>query len=309
MENRIPSFLLNGSPPPSSLNRDSGRVRVSFVEKGINYLAGVIKRGYIPSELLSKNGLFQKIDPRIKVSFLVFFIVVVSLKRDLLSELYISIFIFALTLLSRINVVTFYRRVLVFGFIFGFLIAFPSAFNFVTKGEMILPVATLPRSYDIWIYHLPATIGITREGMLGVAMLTTRVINSLSLSFLVLYTTPFPEMVKALKVLKVPDTFLIIISLCYKYIFIFSKTIEDMYLAKRARMLKEDDNKETREWTAGRLALIFRKTRIRCEEVFRAMAGRGFSDSIKLYGLGKMRTTDWASGAILFSAGLLFLLM
>ena len=82
-----------------------------------------------------------------------------------------------------------------------------------------------------------------------------------------------------------------------------------MYLAKRARMLREDDNKKAREWTAGRLALIFRKTQLRCEEVFRAMVGRGFSDTIKLYGFGKMHATDWASGAILFSVGLLFLLM
>ncbi len=307
MANRIPSFLLDRSSPVR-LKRVSGKRRVSFVEKGINHLAGVIKRGYIHSELLSKKGFFQKIDPRIKIFFLIFFIIIVSLKRDLLSELYVSIFVFVLVLLSRLEVVTFYRRVLLLGFIFGFLIALPSAFNVVTKGEMILPVAKLSRPYDFWIYHVPATIGITKEGMLGVAMLTMRVINSLSLSFLVLHTTPFPEMVKALKMLKVPDAFLIIISLCYKYIFIFSKTIEDMYLAKRARMLREDDNKKAREWTAGRLALIFRKTQLRCEEVFRAMVGRGFSDSIKLYGFGKMRATDWASGAILFSVGLLFLL-
>lgn len=308
MANRIPSFLLD-RPSPAPLKRDSGRVRVSFVEKGINHLAGVIKKGYVHSEFLSKNGFFQKIDPRIKIFFLIFFIIIVSLRKDLLSELYLSIFVFVLVLLSRLKVVTFYRRVLLFGFFFGFLIALPSAFSPLTKGEIILPVATLSRPYDFWIYHIPATIGITKEGMLGVAMLTMRVINSLSLSFLVLYTTPFPEMVRALKILKVPDTFLIIISLCYKYIFLFSRTIEDMYLAKRARMLKEEDNKKAREWTAGRLALIFRKTQLRCEEVFRAMVGRGFSDSIKLYGFGKMRPTDWASGAILFSIGFLFLLM
>ena len=308
MANRIPSFLLD-RPSPAPLKRDSGRVRVSFVEKEINHLAGVIKKGYVHSEFLSKNGFFQKIDPRIKIFFLIFFIIIVSLRKDLLSELYLSIFVFVLVLLSRLKVVTFYRRVLLFGFFFGFLIALPSAFSPLTKGEIILPVATLSRPYDFWIYHIPATIGITKEGMLGVAMLTMRVINSLSLSFLVLYTTPFPEMVRALKILKVPDTFLIIISLCYKYIFLFSRTIEDMYLAKRARMLKEEDNKKAREWTAGRLALIFRKTQLRCEEVFRAMVGRGFSDSIKLYGFGKMRPTDWASGAILFSIGFLFLLM
>jgi len=308
MANRIPSFLLDRSSP-APLKPDSGRVRVSFVEKGINHLARVIKKGYIHSEFFPRTGFFQKIDPRIKIFFLIFFIIIVSLRKDLLSELYVSIFIFVLVLLSRLKAVTFYRRVLLFGFFFGFLIALPSAFNFVTKGEMILPVATLSRPYDFWIYHIPATIGITKEGMLGVAMLTMRVINSLSLSFLVLYTTPFPEMVRALKILRVPDTFLIIISLCYKYIFLFSKTIEDMYLSKRARMLGEEDNKKAREWTAGRLALIFRKTQLRCEEVFRAMVGRGFSDSIKLYGFGKMRPMDWASGAILFSIGLLFLLM
>ena len=308
MANRIAPFLLDRSSP-APLKRDLGRVRMSFVEKGINHLARVIKRGYVHSEFLSKNGFFQKIDPRIKIFFLIFFIVIVSMKKELLSELYVSIFVFILVLLSRLKVVTFYRRVFLFGFIFGFLIALPSAFNFMTKGEIILPIATLSRTYGFWIYHIPATIGITREGMLGVAMLTMRVMNSLSLSFLVLHTTPFPEMVRALKILKVPVTFLIVISLCYKYVFIFSKTIEDMYLAKRARMLREDDNKKAREWTAGRLALIFRKTQLRCEEVFRAMAGRGFSDSVKLYGFEKLGPTDWASGAILFSAGLLFLLM
>jgi cobalt/nickel transport system permease protein len=308
MENRIPPFLLDRSSP-RFLKRDAGKVKIPFVEKGINHLAGVIKRGYMHWELLSQNGFFQKIDPRIKIFFLMFFIVIVSLKRDLLSELYVWIFVLVLALLSRLNILIFYRRVLFFGFIFGFLIALPSAFNLITKGEIILPIAKLSRPYDFWIYHVPATIGITRQGMLGVAMLTMRVINSLSLSFLVLYTTPFPEMVRALKVLKVPDTFLIIISLCYKYIFLFSKTVEDMYLAKKGRMIREDSNKKAREWIAGRLAFIFRKTQIRCEEVFRAMVGRGFSDTIKLYGFRKMRATDWASGAFLFSMGLLFLLI
>ncbi len=308
MANRIPSFLLD-RPSPSSLKRNPGRVKISFVERGIDHLAGVIKRGYIHSEPLSKNGFFQRIDPRIKIFFLIFFIIIVSLKKDLLSEFYVSIFVFVLVLLSRLKVIIFYRRVLLFGFFFGFLIALPSAFNFITTGELIFPVVKFSRPYDFWIYHVPATIGITKQGMSAVAMLTARVINSLSLSFLVLYTTPFLEMVKALKILKVPDSFLIVISLCYKYIFIFSKTIEDMYLAKRARMLREEKNKRAREWIAGRLALMFRKTQLRCEEVYRAMIGRGFSDSIKLYGFGKMRARDWASGAVLFSIGFLFLLM
>lgn len=308
MANRIPSFLLDRSSP-RPFKQDTGKVKISFIEKGINHLAGVIKKGYVHWQLLSQNGLFQKMDPRIKVLFLIFFIVIVSLKRDFLSEIYIWIFILVLALLSRLSIVTFYKRVLFLGFIFGFLIALPSAFNLITKGEIILPVVKLSRPYHFWIYHVPADIGITREGIYGVTTLTMRVINSLSLSFLVLYTTPFPEIVRALKVLKVPDSFLIIITLCYKYIFIFSKTVEDMYLAKKSRMIREDSNKKAREWIAGRLAFIFKKTRLRCEEVFKAMVVRGFSDTIRVYGFRKMRTADWFSGAFLFSMGLLFLLM
>ena len=308
MASKIPKFLLDSSSPSPPVG-GSGRVRVSFVEKGLSRLAAVMRSGHLPMESLSKNGFFQKIDPRIKICFLIFFIIIVSLKKDLFSEVSLFIFILVLVLLSRLKILTFYKRVFLFGFFFGFLMAFPSAFNVVVKGAIILPVASFSRSYDLWIYHIPATIGITKEGLLGVALLTVRMINSLSLSFLVLYTTSFPELMKALKILRVPDTFLIVINLCYKYIFIFSKTIEDIYLAKRARMLRGDDSRKAREWTTGRLVLIFRRTQVRCEEVFKAMAARGFSDTIKLYGFKKIPRTDWATGAILFSAGILFLLV
>jgi energy-coupling factor transporter transmembrane protein EcfT len=179
----------------------------------------------------------------------------------------------------------------------------------ITKGEVILPIAKLSRPYHFWIYDIPADFGITKEGILGVTTLTMRVINSLSLSFLVLYTTPFQEIIKALKVLKVPDTFIMIITLCYKYIFIFSKTVEDMHLAKKSRMIREDSHAEAREWIAGRLVFIFRKTRLRCEELFTAMIARGFSGPIRLHGFRKMHTADWFSGIFLFAMGLLFLVI
>jgi cobalt/nickel transport system permease protein len=308
MANRIPSFLLDPSPL-GSFTKETGKVKIPFIEKGIHHVAGVIRKGYVHWELSSQNGYLQRVDSRIKVLFLLFLIIIVSLKRDWLPEIYIFIFIFVLAMLSRLSLRMLYKRVLLLGFIFGFLVALPSAFNVITKGETLLSVAKLPRSYDFWIYHVPSNIGITEEGILGVGMLTLRVINSLSLSFLVLYTTPFPEIVKALKVLKVPDSFLIILTLCYKYIFIFSKAIEEMHLAKKSRMVREVSNKKAREWIAGRLGFIFRKTHLRCQELFKAMIGRGFSDTIRLYGLRKMNAVDWFSGVFLFSMGVLFLLI
>jgi cobalt ECF transporter T component CbiQ len=306
MANKIPPFLLNPSVP-IFLKKGTGKVKISFIEKGINHLAGVIKKGYAQVELSSQNGFFQKIDARVKILFLFFLIIIVSVKRDLLSEICIWGFVFLLSLLSRLNVVALYKRILFLGLIFGFLIALPSAFNFITRGEMIIPIVKLSRSYTFWIYHLPAEIGITKEGIEGVLTLTMRVINSLSLSFLILYTTPFSEILRALKVLRVPDTFLIIITLCYKYIFLFAKTVEDMHLAKKSRTVREVKNHEAREWITERMAFIFRRTQLRCEEVYGAMIGRGFSDQLKLYGFRKMRLTDWCWGFSLFSVGVYLL--
>ena len=306
MANRIPSFLLAQSAP-GSFKPGTGKVKVPFLERGINHLAGVIRKGYAQWEFSSQNGFFQKIDARVKVLFLLFFILIVSLKTNVLPETYIWIFVFALTLFSRLSILKVYKRVLLLGFLFGFLVALPSAFNVITKGEIILSVVTLSRPYHFWIYQIPAEVGLTKEGIYGVALLTLRVINSLSLSFLVLYTTPLSEMVRALKFLRVPDSFLIIILLCYKYILIFLKSVENMYLAKKSRMIREDSPEKAREWIAGRLAYIFRKTHRRGEDVFQAMVSRGFSDSIKIYGFKKFGLWDGLAGLSLFLIGILFL--
>lgn len=280
---------------------------MSFIDSGISHLGRVIKTGYIQWELASKDGFFHRIDARIKMLFLIFFIIIVSLKKEIVPEIIIALFVFGLTAISRLNLFNFYKKVIPLGFIFGFLIALPSAFNIITKGEVILPVIHLSRSYDIWIYHVPETIGITREGISGVVMLTMRVLNSVALSFLILYTTPFPEIIRALKVFKVPDTILMIITLTYKYIFIFAKIVEDMHLAKKSRIAGVVSNAEVRKWIAGRIAFIFKKTQQRCEDVFNAMLSRGFSDTIKLHGFRKINKMDLATGFFLFFAGVIFL--
>ncbi|MDA8085305.1 MAG: cobalt ECF transporter T component CbiQ [Nitrospiraceae bacterium] len=305
MENKIPAFLLER---PSSVTI-KGTIKMPFIEKGIHHVASVIKTGYIQWETASKDNFFQKIDPRIKVLFLLFFVLIVSLKKDIMPEVMIGAFVFILTLVARLNILSLYKRVLFFGFIFGFLIALPSAFNTITKGEIIFPILHLSKTYSFWIYRIPKEIGLTGEGVYGVVMLTSRVMNSLAISLFVLYTTPFPDIIKALKVLRVPDGFLMIITLTYKYIFIFAKTVEDMHLAIKGRLAGQVSNSNARRWIAGRIAFIFMKTRLRCEEIFKAMLGRGFSGSIRIYGGKKLNARDWITGAILLLSGFIFLLI
>jgi energy-coupling factor transporter transmembrane protein EcfT len=303
---RIPRFLLGRSS--SSSPKFEGRgLKTPLLEKGIRHVAEIIKTNFSQWESASKNGLFQKIDARIKILFLIFFLIIVSLKREIAPEVAIGIFVFLLALSSRLNLLRFYKKVFFLGFVFGFLIGLPSALNLVTKGEVVFPILSLSKPHDFWIYHIPEQIGLTKEGMYGVGMLTFRVLNSLSLTLLLLHTTPFSEVMKALKIIKIPDGLLVMMTLSYKYFFLFANTVEEMHLAKKSRLMRELGPGDARRWVAGRIAFIYGKTQKRSEDIFRAMLSRGFSDSIKIYGFRKLNVQDGGVAISLFLLGVLFL--
>jgi cobalt ECF transporter T component CbiQ len=306
MKNEIPSFLLERTDHVAFVH-EKGTVKMSFLEKGMTHLAEVITAAYMQWESASVDGLFQRIDARVKVIFMLAFVVIVSLKKSVLPEIYLGCFTFSLVVLSRLSIISFYRRVLVLGFFFGFLIALPSALNLITKGEIIIPLIRLSQEHQFWVYEIPGEIGVTREGINAVSMLTLRVVNSLSLAFLILHTTPFPEIIKALKVLRVPDSFLMVITLSYKYIFIFARTVEDMHLAKKSRLTQQIRSADAGKWVAGRMGFLFKKTRLRCEDIFKAMLSRGFSDDIRLYAPPMLRARDIGAACVLAVAGVFFL--
>jgi cobalt/nickel transport system permease protein len=287
--------------------KNIGSIRLSFIDRSIEKIAGIIK-SYLLFESAPVNGMFQRLDSRVKILFMIFFLIIVSLKKDIKSEILIFLIIYIFVYFSKLKIFSFYKRVFFLGFIFGFLVALPSSLNFITSGEIILPLVHLNSSKDFWIYHIPSVIGITAEGLTGTIMLTLRVINSLSISFLVVYTTKFSEMIRAFKVLKIPDTFLMIISITYKYIFIFARTVEDIYFSMKSRITGSLNRSEMRDLIAGRMAFMFKKSRITCEDVYRAMISRGFSNEIRIYSFNRMRIIDWFSGIMLLIIGIIIIL-
>ncbi|HXW68417.1 MAG TPA: CbiQ family ECF transporter T component, partial [Dissulfurispiraceae bacterium] len=189
MENKIPSFLLE-KRTPGLPGRKTSSVGSSFVDKGLSYIAGVVKAGYIQWELASGKGFLQKFDARAKVFFLFFFIGIISFKQSVCAEISIGVFIFTLAVFSGVNVVGFYKRVFSFGFFFGFVVALPASLNIISSGKLVMQLVELPKPYDFWGYHVPRQIGLTRQGITGLMMLTLRVANSVALSLLVISTTP-----------------------------------------------------------------------------------------------------------------------
>lgn len=280
---------------------------MSFLDKSIDQIGDFLRRAFIQWDSSTKNGYLQRIDARIKILLLLFFIIIINLKRDLISEFLIGLLIFLLVIVSRLNLFDFYKKVLIPAFIFGTLLSSPASVNIIMDGNVILPLVHLNEPYVFWIYRIPKTIGITEEGIFMVILLTSKVMNSVGISLLVLYTTPFAELIKALKILRVPDTLLIIINLTYKYIFIFAKTAGDMHLAKKSRSARDIFPKDAKRWIAGRIFLLFKKTLQRSEDINKAMISRGFSGSINIRGQNRIKTTDVLNGIMFFLAGIIIL--
>jgi energy-coupling factor transporter transmembrane protein EcfT len=168
----------------------------------------------------------------------------------------------------------------------------PAVLNIVTNGEIIVKVFQFKTDYSFWIYHLPATIGITSEGCLVVARFYLKVVNSITLTLLIIYTTPFNEIIKSLRIFWVPYMFLLTITLTYKFIFILSQTTEETYFAMKSRWWRNTRESQINKIVAGRITHIFRKSWIKYEEVYRAMVARGYSGAVTIIYSKKLKWQD-----------------
>lgn len=305
MRRTIAPFLLK-EPPREEESSRGGRRGGAFLDRAIRGLSRFVGTAYVQWDLSSRRGLLQGLDPRLKLLFLVGCVVLISIKRGLLGQGLVAGLFLSLAILSRLNLLALYGRVLALGFVFGFLVTIPSSLNVVTPGEMILPL--FAPSEEGRILWLPASegIGLTREGLWGVATVTSRVVNSITATFLVLYTTPFAGIVRGLKLFRVPDAMLMVIWLTYKYLFVLVRIVEEMHLARKARLAVDAGPWETRRWAANRMAMLFRKTQMRCDEIHKGMVARGFSGTIEVRGLGRFTARDWLAAGILVLAAVVF---
>jgi cobalt ECF transporter T component CbiQ len=291
MNNGLPPFLLYNeirSNKPLVKKKHS----LSFIDRTIRSIASIIKIVYIQSDTAGRKGFLQQLDARVKAIFLFFFIIIISLNRQVSSQLLITVFFFILLVFSKINLAFVYKKVVVLSFFFGFLIIAPAALNIVNNGEIIAKIFHFEHSHSFWIYHVPAVIGITKEGCRVVIRFYLKVANSLTLTLLIIYSTPFNDIIKSLRIFRIPNMLLLVLTLTYKFIFILSQTTEETYFAMKSRWWKNTRESHANSIIAGRITHIFRKSWIKYEEIYRAMLARGYTGTVRIICSGNIKWQD-----------------
>lgn len=264
---------------------------IGWLERTIAEVAGSIERAVFTEEHARKPGWLQRIDPRAKLGMFVALVLAAGLSNALpvLIGLYVVILFAARA--SRVPFDFFVRRVWLGIPFFAGVVILPSIF-----------FAPGPRLFDLALgpLHLAPSI----PGLTGAVVFVARVGVSVSLAVLLVLTTPWADVLKSLQALRVPQVFILLLSMTYRYIFLFFRTANGMFEARKSRMVGRTTGNEQRGWITGSMMSLLNRSFKMSNDVYAAMMARGFTGAIRSYTTYRMQTADWVAlaGAVALAA-------
>lgn len=303
----IPGWLRQGEeavPLPAAGGRGQ-----AFLDKTIRDAAAFAEAVFSSDSIARRGGVLQGIDPRFKLVGFLALIVAVSLLRSPLVVWGVYFATLAVAALSRINPLFFIKRVWLFIPLFAAAIAVPALFSPLTPGEPLFVLAHLGQSRQLGPYRIPAEIAITRQGVELFALFIGRVAASVSLAVLLTLTTRWDRLLASLRVLRVPQPFIMILAMTWRYIQLLVRTVAEMHVARASRTVRCRAVGTEQRWVASRIGQLFRKSYGLSLEVHDAMLSRGFAGEVRL--LSPFRATGgdfaWLFLALLLCAAAVML--
>ncbi len=306
MENEIPSYLLQSRNDKTEPVKSKG-VKLSFPDRTIMNSASAIKSIYLQAENASKDNFIYRLSSHVKFILLIYIIIIISIVSDPGKQLIITMFILSFYIASHLKFFDVYKKIFFLAIVFGLIVVSPASLNLISPGKIIFNIFTFNKPVHFWIYTIPENIGFTENGLKVVSLIFLRILNSVSFAMLIVFTTSFASFIKSFKIIGVPDTFLMIINLAYKYIFILSRTIEETYFALKSRLSGNIKNSRMRELVGGRIFFIFKKSMMIYENTYFAMVSRGYRGKVILSSQKKLTAADFITLISIIAAGILII--
>jgi cobalt/nickel transport system permease protein len=166
---------------------------------------------------------------------------------------------------------------------FSLLIAIPAIFNIFSPGQAIAVLRLA--NFQLLI---------TKEGLQAAALFVMRVLVGVSYAVLLSLVTSHTELLKVLRIFKIPQIFIMTLGMCYRYIYLFVEIIESTYLSIRSRTGGIAQYKKGQKIVAWNIAYLWQRSYVLSQEVYMAMLSRGYKgEPVLLYDL-RSGIKDWA---------------
>ena len=257
-----------------------------------------VKKSVFADEYALQRGFLQSLDPRIKTLTFLLLIIQVLLTNNIAVLLFLYAFCLLLAGLSAIGLGSFLKRTWVFIPLFSLFIAIPALFSIFTPGQALC-------AWKIF----GVTLIITRQGLSGAALFVMRVVSSVSFAVLLSITTKHFELLKVLRIFKIPQIFVMTAGMCYRYVYLLVETLENTYVAIKSRIGGRVHYKRGQHIVAWNIAYLWSRSYRLNEEVYNAMLSRGYNGEVRILNDFKAGLKDWLwlSFSALFSILIFYL--
>lgn len=243
-------------------------------------------------------SVIHRLDARVKLPLAVAFIVTAALVRPGAWPAYVLLFAtaFSVVLLSELGVGFVYKRALL-------------AAPFVLAA---LPLMFTVAGPALASFHIGGwTLTLTASGLVRFVSIALKSWLSLQMAIVLASTTPFPDLLAAMRFLRVPRLLVAVIGLMWRYLFVLVDEVMRLMRAREAR----SGRPETAQgrvggsvvWrakvTGGMAGNLMLRAFDRSERIYAAMASRGYDGEVRSLPRSPVQPTMWA----VLAGGLLFL--
>jgi cobalt ECF transporter T component CbiQ len=272
-----------GSSPPAPRHQ-----RRSVLEKVLAGVAQVVASAMAADASSGRDGLLQRLDPRVKLVGLLALLLTSVFVTRLTALLALFLIAVGFIVASRLGVGRFAVRAWLFVPLFTLAIVLPATTSLVTPGPPLV--------------HLWGDVTVTSTGLASAARLVLRVLDAVSFSVLLAVTTPWNDLLAALRVVHVPRTFVFVLTVSYRYVFVLMRLIQTMVTARRSRTVGPVAAGEDRRFVAAAVGTLFGHSQALAEQVHAAMLARGFTGEARTLTAWRVRRIDYLWAAVVVAA-------
>ncbi len=236
-----------------------------------------------------RASVVHTLDPRVKFGLTLAFIVTTALTPPGAWPIYIVLGALALAaiLFSELGVgYVFSRALLALPFA---LAALPTLFT--TAGTPLLTLTT------------PFSIQLTLEGTARFASIVVKAWLSVQMAVVLVSSTPFPDLLLAMRALRIPRLLTAIVGLMWRYLFVLADEALRLLRARESRSAAPRDGQERRVggsliWrarvTGGMVGNLFLRAFDRADRIYAAMLARGYDGEVRTLSRPPLRAGQWA---------------
>src|SRR5690606_15260451 len=242
----------------------------------------------------ARDSLLHRLDPRVKVVVTLLFILSNVLLPDGAWPAYLAAWLFLLLAVSlaRLSPLFVLRRSLL-------------ALPFVLAAVSVL--FTVPGETRLAWQIGSLSLTVSDQGLIRFGSILVRSWLSVQMAILLTATTQFPDLMHALRHLKVPALLVAIIAFMYRYLSVLVDEARRLLRAREARSAQGPQGTAGRSlrWRAqvagGMVGQLFLRSMERSDRVYGAMVARGYRGQLLTMNPHVMGRPDWfmAAGALL----------